>query len=461
MNSLLRYRSVAWRKTKWPGVWLLFLAMTPGGLRAAPQAAPAAPGEGSKRAPLEIQQESSAAAATPVAAEPIQLADLISEAERVHPAIKAEEQTIEAKRARVPQVQSLPDPTVSVGWMGNIRPFSVQHMDPSSFRGISAMQEFPYPGKLQLRGQIAEKDVEAERWNLEATRRQIRAEVKSAYYELWAVDQALAITQKNQDLLDKLARVAVEKYKVGKGLQQDVIRAQLEVSRILRTLTLLNQRRRTLAAKLNTLLLRSPETPMEQLAPVEKSALTYSLDELIEKGVANSPEIRRQEQLIEQDRYAVNLAQEAYYPDFRASYDYQQRPGMPDMHGVMVGINVPIFYRKKQREGVREARFALESSKQSRESIRTALLFQVKEQYLQAKASDELLTLYTRGLVPQSALALESSLAAYQTGSLDFESLINNFTSVLEYEVNYYEELANYEKALVNLEQITGLDLAK
>ncbi len=108
---------------------------------------------------------------------------------------------------------------------------------------------------------------------------------------------------------------------------------------------------------------------------------------------------------------------------------------------------------------MREATFAVESGKQGREAIRTALLFQVKEQYLQAKASDELLTLYSKALVPQSALALEPSMAAYQTGSLDFESLLANFQSVLEYEVNYYEELANYQKALVNLEQITGLDL--
>ena len=101
----------------------------------------------------------------------------------------------------------------------------------------------------------------------------------------------------------------------------------------------------------------------------------------------------------------------------------------------------------------------MESGKQSREAIRTALLFQIKEQYLQAKASDELLALYSKALVPQSALALESSMTAYQTGSLDFESLLTNFKSVLEYEVNYYEELANYQKALVNLEQITAVDL--
>ena len=397
---------------------------------------------------------------TPTTQEVVTLPQLLAEAERVHPAIKAEVQMIEAKRSRIPQVKSLPDPTVQVGWMGNIRPFSVQRLDPSSYRGISAMQEFPYPGKLKLRGQIAEKDVEAEHWNLEAARRQVKADVKSAYYELWAVDQALLITQKNKELLEKLARIAEEKYKVGKGLQQDVIRAQLEVSRILQTFTTLNQRRRTLVAKLNSLLLRPSDTPIESLAPVQKTELNYSLEELAERGVANSTEVRRQEQLIEQSQYAVNLTRKDYYPDFRVGYDYWQRPDMADMHGFNVGINIPIFYKKKQREEVREATFGVESGKQSRDAIRTSLLFQVKEQYLQARASEELLALYTKALVPQSALALESSMASYQTGALDFESLLANFQSVLEYEVNYYQELATYQKALVNLEQITGVELA-
>jgi outer membrane protein, heavy metal efflux system len=397
---------------------------------------------------------------TPPVPEVVKLADLLTEAQRVHPSIKAEAEMIESKKARIPQVKSLPDPTVGVGWMGNIRPFSVQHLDPSSYRGINAMQEVPYPGKLKLRGEIAGKDVDAEQWNLEAARRQVRADVKSAYYELWAVDQALSITQKNKDLLEKLARIAEEKYKVGKGLQQDVIRSQLEVSRILQTFTTLHQRRRTLVAKLNSLLLRPSDTPIGSLEPVQKAELNYSLEELAEKGVANSTDIRRQEQFIEQSQYAVNLAQRNYYPDLRVGYDYWQRPDLPDMHGFNVGINIPIFYKKKQREEVREATFAVEGGKQNREAIRTSVLFQVKEQYLQAKASEELLTLYTKALVPQSALALESSMASYQTGALDFESLLANFQSVLEYEVNYYQELATYEKALVNLEQITGLELA-
>jgi outer membrane protein TolC len=397
---------------------------------------------------------------SPAAQEVTKLTDLLAEAERVHPAIKAEAQMVESKKARISQAKALPDPTVTVGWMGNITPFSEQHLDPSSYRNISAMQDVPYPGKLTLRGQIAQKDVEAEKWNLEAARRQVRAEVKSAYFELWSVDQEIATKQRNKDLLDKLARIAEEKYKVGKGLQQDVLRAQLEVSRILQTLTILNQRQRSKVARLNTLLLRQPDAAIGTLAAVDKSPLNYSLDELIEQGVENSPDIRRQEQLIEQSQYAVNLARKEYYPDFRVGYDYWQRTDLMDMHGFNFTVNVPIFYKKKQREGVNEANFAHESAKQGREAIRTELLFQVEDQFLRAKASDELLTLYTRALVPQSSLALESSLAAYQTGTLDFESLIANFLSVLGYETNYYEELANYQKALVSLEQITGIELA-
>src|SRR5215472_6394354 len=278
---------------------------------------------------------------------PVTLAGLLAEAERVHPAIKAQVQMVESKKARISQVKSLPDPTVGVGWMGNITPFTVQHLDPSSYRGISAMQDVPYPGKLALRGQIAQKDVEVEKWNLEAMRRQVRAEVKSAYFELWSVDQEITTTRTNKDLLEKMARIAEEKYKVGKGLQQDVLRSQVEVSRVLQALTVLNQRRNSLAARLNTLLLRSPDTPIGTLSSVEKSPLDYSLQELVAQGVENSPDVRRQEQLIEQNQYAVNLAHKEYYPDFRIGYDYEQRPDLMDMHGFNVTINVPVFYRKK------------------------------------------------------------------------------------------------------------------
>jgi outer membrane protein TolC len=402
-----------------------------------------------------------AAQQSPAPATPVKLSDLVAEAERVHPAIQAESRMIEAKRLRVPQARALPDPTVTVGWMGDFAPFKVQNGDPSSYRAIGAMEEFPYPGKLKLRGQIAQKDVDAGQWTLEAMRRRIRAAVKTAYYELWSVEKALSITQQNKDLLQRLVRIAEEKYKVGKAAQQDVLRAQVEVTRVLQRLTVLEQRRRVLEAQINTLLLRPTEASLGPLAPIDKSPLNYSLGELLAQGVENAPEIRRQQQFIEQSQLALDLSKREFLPDFRVGYMYQQRSALPDMHGFTVGINVPIFYKSKQQQAVNEAALTRQSLEAAREALKTTLLFQVQNEYLQARASEELLNLYAKGLIPQSILALESALSAYRVGTVDFLNVISSFSAVLENEVGYYEELASYQKSLVGLEEITGLELAK
>lgn len=398
-------------------------------------------------------------AARPQPAEPVRLADLQAEAERVHPEIRAAARIVQAKRLRVPQAKSLPDPTVGVGWMGNITPFDVQNGDPSSYRAITAMQELPYPGKLRLRGEVMQKDADAEAWKAEAARRRVRAEVAVAFYGLWATDKALGITRRNKELLEKFSRIAEEKYKVGSGIQQDVLRAHVEVTRLLQRITVLEQQRRTFEAQLNSLLLRPMSATIEAAADVEKSLLPYTLDELLDRAVDSAPEIRRQEEMIEQNLLTINLARREYYPDFNVGYMYQQRTAMPDMHGFTFGIKIPVFYRGKQRKAVEEAAATLAGAQQTREAIRTTLLFQVKEQFLAARASEELLTLYSKGIVPQSSLALESALVSYQTGELDFLSVITSFVTVLDYEIAYYQELASYQQALARLEEITGLAL--
>ena len=158
---------------------------------------------------------------------------------------------------------------------------------------------------------------------------------------------------------------------------------------------------------------------------------------------------------------AINLAQKEFYPDFGVGWDYMNRTSsQPEMFALRFTMNLPIFNKGKRRQAVEEASSTQASARHMREALRTELMFRVKEQYLQARASEELMALYAKGLVPQSTLALESALASYQTGALDFLSLISNFTSVLDYETAYYEELANYQKALARIQEITGVELA-
>jgi outer membrane protein TolC len=402
-------------------------------------------------APVAAQQTASAPA--------LKLADLEAEAERNHPAILAAEKMAEAKRARVAQARALPDPQVSLGYMGDPAPFKTQKGDPASYRQLGVMQKFPYPGKRDLRGRVAGKDADAELWNAELARRRILSELRQAYYEMWAVDRAIEITEQSKSLLEKLARIAEEKYKVGQGLQQDVLRAQVEVTRMLPRLTVLRQRRRALEAKINSLLRRPTDTPIGALDPVEKTALTPTLDELVARARAEYPEVRRQNEFIEQGKLAENLARKEFYPDFGLGWDYINRPGMPEMYGLRFTVNIPIFNREKRRAAVDEAVAMQASAEKVREAVEWELAARVREEYLAARAAEELVLVYEKGIVPQSRLALEAGLAAYQTGKLDFLNVIASFTNVLDYELNYYEELAKYQQALARLEEITGIRL--
>lgn len=392
---------------------------------------------------------------------PLGLDDLVREAVENNPGVQAARARVEAQRRRVPQARALPDPVLTVGWAGDIKPFGVQRNDPSSYRSISATQGIPYPGKLKLRGQIADREAEAAWWDYEATRRRVVAEVKTAYYEYAYAEKAIEITLKNKDLLEKLAKIAEVRYRVGKGIQQDVLKAQVELSRLRQRLTVLEQQKKTAQVRLNTLLYRSPDAPLGPPAPLQKAELTQSLEVLYQLAREHDPELQREGRLIERSQFAVNLARRQYYPDFSVGYMYQNRPLLPEMHGFSVGVNIPIFYRSKQREGVNEATQELLGAQQSRDNRKTTLYFEVKEQYLTAKASEELARLYSQAVVPQSSLALESSMSAYTVGTVDFLTMLNNFVTVLDYEVNYYREDANYHIALARLEPLVGVELTK
>src|SRR5579864_5595665 len=283
---------------------------------------------------------------------PVALYDLVREALQKNPAVQSALHTVEAQRRRVPQAKTLPDPTVGIGWAGNITPFSVQSGDPSSYRAVTASQQLLYPGKLKLRGEIASKEADAASSDLEAVRRRVTTDVKTAYFEYWFYDKAIRTTLKDKGLLSKLSQIAEARYRVGKGVQQDVLRSQVEISLLLQRLTVLQQQRNTSQARLNTLLARSPEAPLNQAENIERTPLNYSLDDLYRLARQNDPGLHREEQMIERNQLAVNLAQKDYYPDLSVAYMYQQRPMMPDMHGMTFTINIPVFYKSKQREEV-------------------------------------------------------------------------------------------------------------
>jgi outer membrane protein TolC len=396
------------------------------------------------------------------AAESVELRQLVREALERNPEILAAERVVESKRARIPQAKAWPDPMVTVGYGGNaFPPFTLMSGDPSSTRQIMAEQEIPYPGKTRLRGAIAAREADAEVLSLEAVRRRVEAQVKQAYFELYAVDRSLEILGKDRDVLERFARVAEIRYSVGKAAQQDVLKAQIELSRLRERETLLEQARRTLEAQLNSLRDLPVETPLGTTAAVEPNAFAYSLDELESAARANFPILQRQRTMVEANRLAVELAEKEVRPNFSVGYTYMQRAGMGDMYGITFSTTLPIFKRNKQHQAIREASAMFQAARRMEQNELAVLGYRVRQDFAEAEAADRLLRLYAQGIVPQSALALESSVASYETGAVDFLTVLSNFTVVLEYELGYHQQLAARERALARLEELTGLELVR
>jgi len=391
---------------------------------------------------------------------PLSLAKLVREATERNPEILAARRAAEAKRARIPQAGAWADPTVSLNYAGNVvPPFTVMQGDPSSYRQVMAEQTIPYPGKTRLRARIAAREADAETLAYEAVTRRVAAEVKQAYFDLYHVDHSLLTLQKDREALEGFEKVTEIRYSVGKAAQQDVLRAQLEVTRLSQRATVLTQQRRTLEAQLNSLRNVPIESPVGNPPEVMPSAFAYTQDQLQEAAEANYPVLKQRRSMVDQNRLSVDLARKEVRPDFSVGYAYMQRDGMPDMYGITLSTSLPIFHRRKQDMAIAEAAANLESARQLQANELTLLRYQVQQDFLEVQATEQIMKLYSQGITPQSSLTLESSITSYETGGVDFLNVLSNFQAVIDAELDYHMQVTNHEKALARLEEVTGLNL--
>ena len=394
------------------------------------------------------------------AAPTLRLAKLVQEATERNPEILAARRAVGAKRARIPQAGAWADPTVSFSYGGNaLPPFTVMRRDPSSARQVMAEQVIPYPGKTRLRTEIASRDADAETLAYEAVERRVAVEVKQAYFDLAYIDRSLAILQKDRAALVGFEKITEIRYSVGKAAQQDVLRAQLEVTRLTQRETMLNQQRSTLEAQLNSLRNVPIDSPVAATSAVQPSPFVYTQEQLQEAAQANYPALKQRQTLVDQNRLSVDLARKGVRPDLSVGYIYMQRDGLPDMYGITLTTSLPVFHHRKQDMAIAEAAANLESSRQMQTNELTVLRYQVQHDYLEIQATEQLLKLYSQGIAPQSSLTLESSITSYETGGVDFLNVLSNFQAVIDAELDYHLQVTSHEKALARLEEATGLRL--
>jgi outer membrane protein TolC len=388
----------------------------------------------------------------------VALKDLLKEAAENNPAIKAAAQAAAASRETAAAADALPDPTVKFENMGHLIPPNLMPGDPSSARSYGIEQEIPFPGKRDLRGDIASAEAEAQRWNQEVVRRQVISDLKQAFYDLYLIRKSIDILMKNKELLQSFEQTAEARYSVGQSTQQDVLKAQVEQSKVLDRLLVLGEKKRVAEAKINNLLYRPAGSPVGRPAELKKSELRYSVEELTNLALTNAPALKMQESEVARRQYGLDLARKEYYPDFAVGFSYFERDENPGMYRLMFSAKLPIWYHK-QRHEEDAARLNLSSAKNQHDSASSTVRFQVKENYTAASTSEKLAKLYSSAIVPQADLALGSAIANYQVGKIDFLQLIDSSTALLEYQLKYYEAMTQFHKALALLEPMVGVDL--
>ena len=374
-----------------------------------------------------------------------------------NPEIQAMQERWRAARARPSQEGSLADPMVNTAYHNESFDRFEQGSSDFTYLRFGVEQEIPFPGKLGLKEEVATRGADREGALYRAAVLDVITRLRVAYDDYFLAHQSLEIVRKNRSLLEKLEQAAEARYRVGEGTQQDVLRAQVELSILLGRLTSLEQTRQSAAAKLNALLNRPPGATLGAPAPIQKEPLRNTLDELEALARDGSPNLKAADFDVARADSNLALAKRQYYPDFVLRADYFNKAALVPEWEVGAGIRIPLYFWRKQAFGVEEAAAGRSEAQAARQAVAQDVLSKLKDFHAQAEAADRLVGLYGTAVVPQSELSLDSALASYQVGQVDFLTVLNNFTVLNDYRLSYYEELANFDKAVAQLDQAAGV----
>ena len=404
------------------------------------------------------------AAASLRAAEPaaISLAKLVEEARHDNPDVLAARRAWQAATQVPSQVSTLPDPEVTVQQfaVGSPRPFAGYSNSNFAYIGVGISQELPYPGKLKLKGEAAERDADVSRQRYEAALRSVSEQVKEAYFQLAYAQQTLGILDRDDQFLTQIEKIAEARYRVGQGTQQDVLKAQLQKTKLLREVARYRQLEDTQQAQIKKVLNRPVDSPAIATQELLETPLNYTSDQLLSKVRTDNPSVAGQQKMVERQSLKVEMAHKDRYPDFNVQYMWQHTAEQyRDYYMLTLSARIPIYRRRKLDPEMGQAVEELNQSRREYESQVQNAYFGIRDQYIAAETATQVLKIYREGLIPQALATYRAGLAAYEAGKQDFETLLSSFLDVLNYDEEYWKTLADHETSLARLEELTGVPL--
>lgn len=418
-------------------------------------------------------------------AQELDLHALIGEALKNNPELAAGQSRVTSARHRIPQAKALPDPMVSAGYTNE---GLSQYTFGNSYDSVWAFglsQTVPFPGKLIQKGKVAEKDMEVLGLQLHALRLATVARVKELYHDLFVAHKTVDILREKARLLEQAEKAALARFASGTGDQRDAVMAQTEKYMLLEKLEMVSQRRVTLEGMLNALLGRDVRLPLERPGEPSKAPYARGLDDLLVKASFDSPETKARAKKIEKAEAKVSQAKAEFFPDVTLSAGYSQKgykanqdplvvtgaggdmgdvsgpagnkQKWVDMWSASVSVTVPIYFFMKQSEGLKESRSDLAESRYDLEAGKNMIAAAIRENYAMLKSAERLAELFASGAIPKSRQDFQLAQAAYAAGKGDIYAVVARLKSVLDYEAQYWAQLAEKQKAIARLESLAGI----
>ena len=393
------------------------------------------------------------------AQEPLSLKAMIEEARERNPEIQAFRQRVKEKELRAKAEGALDDPLlkIEIEDIPTERPFNLGN---SMLTRYTFSQMFPFPGKLSLKERMAMKEVlmasEEARWK----ELEIIAALKETYYDYAFISESMKVTKGIKEILSEMARIAEARYSLGLASQQDIIKAQVEITLLINEILTLEAEKGGDRARLKAIRNRDPSSPIGEPESVPRQKVDIKADELIERALDKNPGLRGMAFEIDVRETAIDLANKNYYPDFMIGVAPIQKDGRFDTWDAMFTVNIPIW-RKKYDNMAGEAKIGKEVLISKLKAERNIKAMEVKEGAIKVEAAARIRSLYETGLMPQAELSFGFSLTNYQTGKIDFLALLDSERTLKRTKIEYIRILSDYNKIIASLEKIIGDEIAK
>jgi outer membrane protein, heavy metal efflux system len=387
------------------------------------------------------------------------LGSLIAEALAHSPLVVAARRHWEADTHVPIQERTLPDPQITFQNMAVGNPIPGNDLQTNNFAyfGYGVSQEIPFPTKLQLRASVADREAEAVRAAYEAQRRAVVQQVRETYFNLFFLGASLDLLRQTYDEFQRVVHITEAQYQVGMAQQQDVLKAQLQMTSILNEEQTTHEQLGQGQADLKAVLGREQDSPNIAIGEVKPSTFNLDDHQLRQLALTASPVLKQAQALEAKSEQSLKLAREDYIPDFDLSYMYQKTGArFPDYYVATVGIKIPLYWWRKQTPAVEQAALEKDSSRAQAYAVALSVTSQLQNQLIAIRTMDRVINIYSDGLIPQAQAALKSALATYRVGKVDFQTLLSAEIDVLRLRQEYYRAVADHEIAIAKMEQIVG-----